>query len=72
MVRDGTDDIDEGVAKAFGIFALTETSLPEAAKMGGVTRWELEDAIEDAGLGDVFRIDQDGDVSETIDDLLDS
>lgn len=72
MGRDGADDIDEGVAKAFGIFALTETSLPEAAKMGGVTRWELEDAIEDAGLGDVFGIDQDGDVSETIDDLLDN
>ena len=72
MGIDGADDIDEDVATAFGIFALTERTLPEAAKLGGVTRWELEDAIEDAGLSETFGIDRDGDISETIDDLLDS
>lgn len=72
MGRDAGADIDEDVATAFGIFALTDRTLPEAAKLGGVTRWELEDAIEDAGLGDTFDIDREGDVSETIDDLLDS
>jgi hypothetical protein len=70
MGIDGVD-IDEDVATAFGIFALTETTLPEAAKLGGVTRWELEDAIENAGLSETFDIDSEGDVSETIDDLLD-
>lgn len=65
------DDVDEDIATAFGIFALTDASLHEAAKQSGVTRWELEDAIEAAGLSETFDIQQDGDVSETIDDLLD-
>lgn len=66
------DPVDEDIATAFGIFALTDASLHEAAQKGGVTRWELEDAIEEAGLSETFDIERDGDISETIDDLLDS
>ena len=64
------DEVDEDIATAFGVFALTDASLHEAAKQCGVTRWELEDAIEAAGLSETFDIQQDGDVSETIDNLL--
>jgi len=67
----GVESVDGDIATAFGIFALTDASLHEAAEESGVTRWELEDAIVDAGLSDTFEIEQDGDVSETIDDLLD-
>lgn len=66
-----TNGIDADIATAFGVFALTDVSLHEAAEQCGVTRWELEDAIADAGLSETFEIEQDGDVSETIDDLLD-
>lgn len=66
---DGT--VDPALAEAFGRFALGEAELHEAAAAAGVTRWELEDAIRDAGLDDTFDIDTEGDVSETIDDLLD-
>lgn len=65
------DDIDSGLAEAFGRFALGDAELHEAAAAAGVTRWELEDAIRDAGLDDTFDIDSEGDVSDTIDDLLD-
>jgi hypothetical protein len=67
----GAESVDGDIATAFGIFALTTASLHEAAEQSGVTRWELEDAIADAGLSETFEIEQDGDVSETIDDLLD-
>lgn len=65
------EDIDEDIATAFGIFALTDAELHEAAQMTGVTRWELEDTIENAGLTDTFDLNREGDVSETIDKLLD-
>ncbi|MXR52575.1 hypothetical protein GRX03_13270 [Halovenus sp. WSH3] len=65
------DGVDEDVATAFGTFALTDTSLHEAARANGVTRWELEDAIEEAGLSETFDIEREGDVRETIDELLD-
>lgn len=65
------EGVDEDVATAFGVFALTDAEIHEAARLVGVTRWELEDAIEDAGLSETFDLDGDADVSETIDSLLD-
>lgn len=71
MRDEQADEVDRDLATAFGLFALGDTSLPEAAKEVGVTRWELEDAIESAGLAEPFGLDEEGDVSSTIDDLLD-
>jgi len=68
---DSNDSVDPDLAEAFGRFALSDAELHEAAAAAGVTRWELEDAIRDAGLDDTFDIEAEGDVSETIDDLLD-
>jgi hypothetical protein len=65
------EGVDEEIATAFGVFALTDAELHEAARQAGVTRWELEDAIEEAGLAEAFDIDGDSDVTETIDSLLD-
>jgi hypothetical protein len=65
------EDIDTDLAEAFGLFALSDATLAEAAKLADVTRWELEESIENAGLAETFGLDKEGDVSSTIDDLLD-
>lgn len=66
------DSIDEDIALAFGLFALTDAKIHEAASAADVTRWELEDAIESAGMNELFDLDEDRDASETIDDLFES
>lgn len=65
------EGIDPDLATAFGLFALSDARLHEAASEAGVTRWELERAIESAGFVETFGLDQGGDVSSTIDSLLD-
>jgi len=64
------DSIDEDIALAFGLFALTDAKIHEAATVADVTRWELEDAIERAGMSEQFDLNEDRDASETIDDLF--
>ncbi|MFC6720847.1 hypothetical protein [Halobacteriaceae bacterium SHR40] len=64
------DSIDEDIALAFGLFALTDAEIHEAASAADVTRWELEEAIERAGMSELFDLDEDKDASETIDDLF--
>jgi hypothetical protein len=63
--------VNSKVAMAFGLYALSNCSIHEAASEADVTRWELERAIEEAGLAETFELHQDGDVSATIDELLD-
>jgi len=65
------DSIDEDIALAFGLFALTDAKIHEAASAADVTRWELEETIESAGMSELFDLEEDKDASETIDDLFD-
>ena len=65
------DDIKPEIATAFGLYAMSDATLHEAASEAGITRWELENAIEDAGFAEYFGLDTDGDVAGEIDDLLD-
>jgi hypothetical protein len=65
------EQVDSEVAMAFGLYALSNRSIHEAASEAGVTRWELERAIEQAGLAETFELHQNGDISGTIDELLD-
>jgi len=65
------DDVDADVATAVGLYALSNATMHEAATEAGVTSWELEEAIRDAGLGEQFGIDQEGDLTDEIDRLLD-
>lgn len=67
----GLEEVETEMATAFGLFALSGATLHEAASAAGVTRWELENEIERAGLDETFDVNTDSDVSETIDDLLD-
>ncbi|MFC7058291.1 hypothetical protein [Halovenus salina] len=78
MSEDGTvsggetpEDIRTEVATAFGLFALSDASIHEAAEAASVSPWELEDEIERAGLKETFGLDEDRDVAATIDELLD-
>lgn len=65
------ENVETEMATAFGLFALSNATLHEAATEAGVTRWELENELERAGLAETFDVNTDGDVSNTIDDLLD-
>ena len=65
------DDVDANLAAAVGFYALCEASLHEAAERAGVTSWELEDAIMEAGLGEQFGIEREADLTDEIDRLLD-
>jgi GTP-sensing pleiotropic transcriptional regulator CodY len=65
------DEVKEDLATAVGLFVLSDCTLPEAADRAGVTRWEVENALETAGLAEQFGIETDEDVAGQIDDLLD-
>jgi copper homeostasis protein CutC len=64
-------DVDTDLATAVGLCVLGDVTLVEAAEEAGVTRWELEDAIESAGLTETLGLEQDADVAADIDSLLD-
>ncbi len=66
------EDVEDDLATAFGLFALSDATVYEAATAAGVTRWELENEIERAGLAGAFGLDEERDVSSTIDDLLEN
>jgi len=64
------EQVDEDLALALGLFALGDGQLHEAAAKAGITRWELEDAIERADLVEAFDIDRDANASSAIDRIL--
>lgn len=68
----GVDDVKEDLATAVGLFVLSDGGLPEAADRAGVTRWEVENALETAGLAEQLGLETEEDVAGQIDDLLDS
>lgn len=71
MEAETGEDVDDDVALAVGLVALGAASPAEAAETAGVSRWQLEAAIEAAGLGEPLGIDDGGDVAAEIDELLD-
>jgi len=64
-------DVDRDVATAVGLYALSDANLHEVATEVGVTSWELEEAIVNAGLAETFDISEETDVRAEIDRLLD-
>jgi len=71
-VEHTVEEADRRLATAFGLYALTEASLHEAAAASDITVLELEMAIEAAGLEEAVDLDTGDDVSETIDELFDN
>ncbi|WP_049901263.1 UPF0175 family protein [Halococcus agarilyticus] len=50
MARSEPADSDDDLAHAVGLYALGEVNEGKAAEIAGVTRWEMRDILEDAGL----------------------
>lgn len=67
----GNGEVDTDLAIAVGLLALDDLTVPEAASAADVTTWELEEAIEGAGLAEPFGLNRDADVGAQIDSLLD-
>lgn len=73
MSRDaGDDDVDRDVATAVGLCAIADLPVAQAAEAAGVTRWELEQAIESADLGEVLGLTEEGSVAGDIDEVLEN
>jgi len=71
MSREVGEDVDVDLATAVGLCAIGDATLSEAAKAADVTRWELEESIEDAGLTEALGVDEEVDVAAEIDAVLD-
>ena len=67
---DTVEDVDSRLAEAVGLFALSDISLLEAAEAADVTRWELEDSLEEAGLAEPLGVEREGDVASEIDNFF--
>lgn len=50
MARSEPIDADDGLAHAVGLYALGEINEGKAAEIAGVTRWEMREILDDAGL----------------------
>lgn len=71
MGDDGGGEIDTDLATAVGLLAIGDLTIPEAASAVGVTTWEVENALESAGLIETLDLDRDEDVASQIDSVLD-
>jgi predicted HTH domain antitoxin len=48
--RDTASEDTEQLATTIGLYVLGEISLGKAAERTGVTRWEMEDLLQEAGV----------------------
>jgi hypothetical protein len=64
-------DVNTAVAMAVGLVVMGEATVQDASEVAGITRWQVEEAIESAGLAEHCGLDGDGDVAAEIDALLD-
>ncbi|MFC7135008.1 MULTISPECIES: hypothetical protein [Salinibaculum] len=64
-------DVKADLATAVGLLALSDCTVAEAAQRAGVTRWELEDALDRGDLAERLGVEREGNVAADIDKLLD-
>lgn len=50
MSRSESVDTDDNLAHAVGLYALGEVNEGKAAEIAEITRWEMREILEDAGL----------------------
>lgn len=50
MARSEPVDADDALAHAVGLYALGEVNEGKAAEIAEITRWEMREILEDAGL----------------------
>ena len=66
--RDGADDT---LAAAIGQYVLGEVSLGKAAENAGMTRWEFEELLEDAGFDALYGPRSTEELRDEVDAALD-
>lgn len=54
MASSTGSDTDDGLATAVGQYVLGEKSLGKAAEDAGLSRWEFESVLEDAGFSALY------------------
>ena len=54
MAEASRDAADDTLATAIGQYVLGEISLGKAAENAGMTRWEFEEVLEDAGFDALY------------------
>ena len=54
MAEASRDEADDTLATAIGQYVLGEISLGKAAENAGMTRWEFEERLEDAGFDALY------------------
>lgn len=50
MARSETTDADPDLVRAIGLYVLQEISEGRAAEIAGVSRWDMREILEDAGV----------------------
>lgn len=61
---------DRALATTIGLYALEEISLGKAAERTGVTRWEIVEVLEDAGIKVILGPQSMDDLKEEVDVAL--
>lgn len=71
MATQGRPDTGDDLATAIGEYVLGEISLGKAAEATGMSRWEFEEVLEDAGFTALYGPRSSDDVDEEVDVALD-
>jgi len=67
MTSSTSPEADDELATAVGQFVLGEISLGKAAKSAGMSRWEFEEVLEEAGFTALYGPRSDADLRDEID-----
>jgi len=67
MASSSSSGTDDELATAVGYYVLGEISLGKAAESAGMSRWEFEEILEEAGLTALYGPRADTDLRDEID-----
>jgi predicted HTH domain antitoxin len=71
MAEASRDTADDSLATAIGEYVLGEISLGKAAEKAGMTRWEFEELLEDAGFDALYGPRSMAELQDEVDVALD-
>jgi predicted HTH domain antitoxin len=67
MATSPSPDENDELATAVGQYALGEISLGKAAESAGMSRWEFEERLEEAGFTALYGPRTEGDLTDELD-----
>lgn len=71
MAGASSDAADDGLATAIGQYVLGEISLGKAAENAGMTRWEFEKRLDEAGFDALYGPRSAEELQDEVDTVLD-